>query len=54
MLIMLLAYDKNYNAKLLDVAEDLAKLILDDETYECLPYAYRLLNLMQAIRESAS
>lgn len=50
MLIMLLAYDKSHNAKLLDVAEDLARLILDDGTYECLPYAHRLLNLLQVIK----
>lgn len=50
MLIMLLAYDKSNNAKLLDVAEDLARFILNDGTYESLPHAYRLLNLLQVIK----
>lgn len=47
LLIMLLAYDKHPNERLLKAVEDLAKWILYDNSLPELPYESRYLNLMQ-------
>lgn len=47
LLIMLLAYDKHPNERLLKAVEDLAKWILNDASFPELPYESRYLNLMQ-------
>ena len=52
MLIMLLAYDKHPNERLLKAVEDLAKWILNDASFPELPYESRYLNLMQIYKRT--
>lgn len=52
LLIMLLAYDKHPNERLLKAVEDLAKWILNDASFPELPYESRYLNLMQIYKRT--